>query len=104
MTQLIRKPPELSWEVAGSLYVVGCTAFAAVRAVGVDRDDTVAVSAAAGGVGTVVVQLLRTRGATVIGIASRAQSRLAPGARSHPGGLWRWARRAPQGGSARWQR
>ena len=32
--QLIRKPPALSWEVAGSLYVVGCTAYAAVRAVG----------------------------------------------------------------------
>ena len=55
--QLIHKPPELSWEVAGSLYVVGCTAFAAVRAVDVQEGETVAVSAAAGGVGTVVVQL-----------------------------------------------
>ena len=32
-SELIHKPPELSWEVAGSLYVVGCTAYAAVRAV-----------------------------------------------------------------------
>ncbi len=70
VTQLIRKPEALSWEVAGSLYVVGCTAYAAVRAVDVHAGDTVAVSAAAGGVGTVVVQLLRTRGATVLGIAS----------------------------------
>ena len=70
-TQLIAKPPALSWEVAGSLYVVGCTAYAAVRAVGVRQGDTVAVSAAAGGVGTVVVQLLRLRGAVVIGIASQ---------------------------------
>jgi NADPH2:quinone reductase len=70
VTQLIRKPPGLSWEVAGSLYVVGCTAFVAVRAVDVSPGDTVAVSAAAGGVGTVVVQLLRTRGASVLGIAS----------------------------------
>ena len=31
--QLIHKPTELSWEVAGSLYVVGATAYAAVRAV-----------------------------------------------------------------------
>jgi len=68
--QLIRKPPELSWEVAGSLYVVGCTAYAAVRAVGAGEGDTVAVSAAAGGVGSVVTQLLRVRGATVLGIAS----------------------------------
>lgn len=70
-TQLIAKPPALSWEVAGSLYVVGCTAYAAVRAVGVRQADTVAVSAAAGGVGTLVVQLLRRRGATAIGIASQ---------------------------------
>jgi NADPH:quinone reductase-like Zn-dependent oxidoreductase len=70
VTQLIDKPAELSWEVAGSLYVVGCTAYAAVRAVGAGPGDTVAVSGAAGGVGTVVVQLLRTLGATVLGIAS----------------------------------
>jgi NADPH2:quinone reductase len=69
-TQLIQKPAGLGWEVAGSLYVVGCTAYAAVRAVNVGEGDTVAVSAAAGGVGSVVVQLLRTRGATVLGIAS----------------------------------
>jgi NADPH:quinone reductase len=68
--QLIDKPAELSWEVAGSLYVVGCTAYAAVRAVDAAQGDTVAVSGAAGGVGTVVVQLLRARGATVFGIAS----------------------------------
>ncbi len=69
-SQLIHKPPELSWEVAGSLYVVGCTAYAAVRAVDPDPGETVAVSAAAGGVGTVVVQLLALRDARVLGIAS----------------------------------
>lgn len=68
--QLIPKPPGLSWEVAGGLYVVACTAYAAVRAVGAGEGDTVAVSAAAGGVGTIVVQLLRARGAVVVGIAS----------------------------------
>jgi NADPH:quinone reductase-like Zn-dependent oxidoreductase len=69
-SQLIRKPGELTWEVAGSLYVVGCTAYAAVRAVAAQQGDTVAVSAAAGGVGTVVVQLLGLRGVHVLGIAS----------------------------------
>jgi len=69
-TQLIRKPEQLNWEVAGSLYVVTCTAYAAVRAVGAGSGDTVAVSAAAGGVGVVVTQLLRIEGATVLGIAS----------------------------------
>jgi len=68
--QLIAKPPELSWEVAGSLYVVGCTAYAAVRASGAAEDDTVVVSAAAGGVGSMVVQLLGVRGAQAVGIAS----------------------------------
>jgi NADPH2:quinone reductase len=74
VTQLIRKPPELSWAVAGSLYIVGCTAYAAVRAVEVKAGDTVAVSAAAGGVGTIVVQLLGVRGAHVLGIASPANA------------------------------
>jgi NADPH2:quinone reductase len=70
--QLVHKPAELSWEVAGSIYVAGATAYAAVRAVDVSAGDTVAVSAAAGGVGGIVVQLLVARGATVLAIASDA--------------------------------
>ncbi len=69
-TQLIPKPAGLSWEVAGALYVVGATAYAATRAVGAGSGDTVAVSAAAGGVGVVLVQTLRLRGARVLGLAS----------------------------------
>jgi NADPH2:quinone reductase len=69
VNQLIRKPPQLSWEVAGSLYVVGATAYAAVRAVAPQPGETVAVSAAAGGVGSLVVQLLVLRKAVVLGIA-----------------------------------
>lgn len=68
--QLVARPPELSWEIAGALYVVGATAWAAARAVGAGPGDTIAVSAAAGGVGTVLVQLLRERGARVLAIAS----------------------------------
>jgi NADPH:quinone reductase len=67
--QLIRKPREMSWEVAGSLYVVGVTAYAAVRAVAPQPGETVAVSAAAGGVGGLAVQLLVLRKARVLGIA-----------------------------------
>jgi NADPH:quinone reductase-like Zn-dependent oxidoreductase len=70
--QLIRKPAGVSWPVAGAMYVVAVTAYAAVRAVSAGPGDTVVVSAAAGGVGTVVVQLLKIRGASVIGIASAA--------------------------------
>ncbi|HEV2637737.1 MAG TPA: NADP-dependent oxidoreductase [Actinocrinis sp.] len=68
--QLIAKPADLSWPVAGALYVVGCTAWAAVHAVDPQPGETVAVSAAAGGVGTVVVQLLVSKGVRVLGIAS----------------------------------
>ncbi len=68
--QLIRKPADLGWPEAGALYVVGVTAFAAVRAVDIGEGDTVVVSAAAGGVGTITVQLLRVNGANVVGLAS----------------------------------
>ena len=70
--QLIGKPAGLSWPVAGSLYVVGVTSYAAVRSTSPGPGDTVAVSAAAGGVGCVVVQLLKIKGADVVGIASEA--------------------------------
>jgi NADPH2:quinone reductase len=70
--QLIFKPAQLTWPVAGGLYVVAVTAYAAVRAIAVKPGETVVVSAAAGGVGTVVTQLLKLKEATVIGIASAA--------------------------------
>jgi NADPH:quinone reductase-like Zn-dependent oxidoreductase len=49
--------------------VVGATAYAAVRAVDPKPGETVAVSAAAGGVGVLTVQLLLLRKARVLGIA-----------------------------------
>ena len=70
VTQLIRKPAGLDWNRPGGLYVVTCTAYAAVRAVAPETGETVVVSAAAGGVGSVVVQLLAARGVRVIGLAS----------------------------------
>ncbi len=63
------KPPAVPWEVAGSLKVAGTTAYATVRAVALSSGDTVAVSSAAGGVGSITVQLARLAGAKVIGIA-----------------------------------
>ena len=68
-TQLTPKPSAVPWEVAGSLYVAGCTAYAAVRAVRLVAGDTVAIAGAAGGVGSIAVQLARRAGATVLGIA-----------------------------------
>jgi NADPH:quinone reductase-like Zn-dependent oxidoreductase len=67
---LVPKPAQVPWEVAGALGVAGFTAWAAVRAVGVGPGDTLVVSGAAGGVGSITVQLARTAGATVIGLAA----------------------------------
>lgn len=66
---LVAKPEGLAWEIAGGSFVVGATAWAATGAVRPSRGDVVAVSAAAGGVGGLVSQLLVERGATVLGIA-----------------------------------
>lgn len=68
-TQLTPKPTAVSWEVAGSLFVAGATAYGAVRAVRLAHGDTVAIAGAAGGVGSIAVQLARRTGATVLGIA-----------------------------------
>jgi NADPH:quinone reductase-like Zn-dependent oxidoreductase len=67
--QVVAKPSKVSWEAAGSLYVAGTTAQATVQSVGLEAGDVVAVSAAAGGVGSVAIQLARRLGATVFGIA-----------------------------------
>ena len=69
---LTLKPKNVSWEVAGSLAIAGTTAYACVRAVSLEADDTVAVSGAAGGVGSIAVQLARRAGANVVGIAGPA--------------------------------
>ncbi|MDF3287902.1 NADP-dependent oxidoreductase [Streptomyces silvisoli] len=69
-TDLIHRPAGVTWEQGGALFVAGTTAYAAVRAVDLAPGDTVVVSGAAGGVGSLVVQLARQAGATVIGLAS----------------------------------
>jgi NADPH:quinone reductase-like Zn-dependent oxidoreductase len=67
---LTLRPEGLSWDVAGSLYVAGTTAYATVFAVDPGPGDTVIISGAAGGVGSLAAQLARRRGAMVIGLAS----------------------------------
>jgi NADPH:quinone reductase-like Zn-dependent oxidoreductase len=69
---LVRRPANVSWEQAGALFVAGTTAYAAVRSVGASAGDTVVVSGAAGGVGSIAVQLARNAGARVIGLSSDA--------------------------------
>ncbi len=70
--QLTPKPEGVSWEVAGSLFVAGMAAYNSVEAVAPQAGETVVVSAAAGGVGSIAVQLARRSGALVIGLAGEA--------------------------------
>ena len=71
-SDLTRKPTNVSWEVAGSLYVAGVTAWGAVHSVEPKEGETIVISGAAGGVGSLAVQLARRTGATVIGLASES--------------------------------
>ena len=70
--KLVHRPAGVPWEAAGSLFVAGTGAYASVRAVSPSAGDVVAVAGAAGGVGSIAVQLARKAGATVIGLASEA--------------------------------
>ena len=72
---LTHRPAKVPWEQAGALFVVGTTAYAAVKAVALQPSDTLVVSGAAGGVGSVVVQLAKNIGAKVIGLASKTNHR-----------------------------
>ena len=70
MDQLTLRPPHVPWEQVGALFVSGSTAYATVKAVSLKKGDTVVVSSAAGGVGSIAVQLAVAAGARVIGLAS----------------------------------
>ena len=67
---LTPRPAGVPWEVAGSLFVAGTTAYAAVRAISVEAGDTVLIAGAGGGVGGIACQLALLKGARVIGLAS----------------------------------
>lgn len=69
VNQLTPRPAKVPWEVAGSLFVAGVTAYAAVQSVQLAPGSTVVIAGAAGGVGSIAVQLARRSGATVLGIA-----------------------------------
>jgi NADPH:quinone reductase-like Zn-dependent oxidoreductase len=69
---LARKPKALDWNQAAALPLVGLTAYQALRIVEVAAGETVLVHAAAGGVGSMAVQIARAKGARVIGTASEA--------------------------------
>lgn len=68
---LIRKPRKLSWAEAASLPLAGLTAYQAVtHALRIAPGETLFVHGAAGGVGSLAVQIARSRGARVLATAS----------------------------------
>lgn len=64
------KPAGMPWEIAGAFSASAQTAYTAIEQLKVEAGDTVLVHAAAGGVGTVAVQLVTILGATAVGTAS----------------------------------
>ncbi|HEY2305651.1 MAG TPA: zinc-binding dehydrogenase [Streptosporangiaceae bacterium] len=58
--------------MAGGLFVAGTTAWGAVHAAQPKQGETVVIAGAAGGVGSLAVQLARRTGATVVGLASES--------------------------------
>ncbi|MEV6671604.1 NADP-dependent oxidoreductase [Streptomyces sp. NPDC051162] len=68
---LARKPANLTFEQAAGLPLAGLTAYQSlVKALRVSKGETVLVHAAAGGVGSMAVQIAKHLGARVIGTAS----------------------------------
>jgi NADPH:quinone reductase-like Zn-dependent oxidoreductase len=69
---LALKPAALDWTQAGGLPLAGLTAYQAlVKALLIAEGETVLIHAAAGGVGSLAVQIAKAYGARVIGTASR---------------------------------
>lgn len=64
------KPTGMPFEAAGALGASGQTALSALRELRIGAGDTFLIHAAAGGAGSMGVQLARHRGAQVIGTAS----------------------------------
>jgi NADPH:quinone reductase len=66
-------PAQLDLALAAAVLVQGITAYVLLDQAQVKKGDVVLIAAAAGGVGSLAVQLAKTRGATVIGLASEAK-------------------------------
>lgn len=66
---LAHKPAALDWQQAAGLPLAGLTAYQALRRLGIGEGETVLIHAAAGGVGSLGVQIALAGGARVIGTA-----------------------------------
>ncbi|MFF9348386.1 NADP-dependent oxidoreductase [Streptomyces sp. NPDC014734] len=68
--RLAHRPGNVPWEIAAGLPVAVNTVYQALGDLGVAAGETLVVDGAAGGVGSVAVQIAKHLGATVIGTAS----------------------------------
>ncbi|TMK68070.1 MAG: NAD(P)-dependent alcohol dehydrogenase [Actinobacteria bacterium] len=71
--KVVRKPARLSFEQAAALPVSGVTALQAVRKADVKPGQDVLVIGAAGGVGTLLVQIAKAFGGRVTGVSSTSK-------------------------------
>lgn len=70
---LAERPTNISMEEAGGIPLVGLTAYQAIFDFGnLKRGQTLLILGASGGVGTLAIQLAKSVGANVIGVASEA--------------------------------
>lgn len=67
---IARKPAALNWDQAAALPLAGLTAYQALVRLGLQQGETVLIHNAAGGVGSLGVQIARNLGARVIATAS----------------------------------
>jgi NADPH2:quinone reductase len=75
-SQLIELPPDVDYDQAAGGLLQGLTAIALVhRCARIEPGETIVVEAAAGGTGTLAVQLAKRAGARVIGLASSEEKR-----------------------------
>ncbi|MFL5898868.1 MAG: zinc-binding alcohol dehydrogenase family protein [Solirubrobacterales bacterium] len=75
-SQLIELPPAVDYDQAAGGLLQGLTALALVhRCARIEPGETIAIEAAAGGTGTLAVQLAKRAGARVIGLASSEEKR-----------------------------
>ncbi|GAA1220916.1 NADP-dependent oxidoreductase [Kitasatospora nipponensis] len=79
-----RKPATLDWAQAAGLPLAGLTALRSLDRLAVGPDDVLLVHGAAGGVGSLAVQLGRDRGARVIGTASEGNHAFVRGLGGEP--------------------
>jgi NADPH:quinone reductase-like Zn-dependent oxidoreductase len=68
---LAHRPVRISWEATAGIPLVGLTSYQCLFVAGkLQEGQTVLILGASGGIGTLAIQLAKSKGATVIGVAS----------------------------------